>query len=96
MTTRSGSEPEIDLLLERIHLGNLHLKPVSEPDDAPRAPANQMVALRIKNVEVIRHCGKRHQPAHRQAGNIDEETEVASVSDQRRVALRISGRELLL
>src|SRR5690242_15198917 len=40
-------KPKIHLFLERVHLGNLDLDFVAQPNDAARAPANKAVALRI-------------------------------------------------
>ena len=89
-------ETEIDLLLERVHFGDLDLDLVAQPNDAARAAPDQVVSLRIENIKIIGHGGERHQTAHGEAGDIHEEPEVAGVRDECRVALGISGCELLL
>ena len=83
-------QPEIHLLFEGIHFGDLHLDFIAEPNDPPRAAANQVVALGIENVKIIGHGGKRDQAAHGQPGDIHEETEIAGISDQSGVALRMT------
>jgi hypothetical protein len=93
---RAGREPEINLLLERIYFGHLNLQAIAKPNDAPRAPANQVIALRVKHIKIIRHRRERHQPAHGQAGHIHEKPKIARIRDQRGIAPRISGSELLL
>jgi hypothetical protein len=95
-TRHAASEAEIDLLLERVHFGHLDLDLVAQPNDAARAAPDQAVLLGIENIKVIGHGGEWHQAAHGEAGNIHEEPEVAGVRDECRVALGISGRELLL
>jgi hypothetical protein len=72
-----GSESKIHLLFETVNFGDLHFDFVAQADYAPRASANQVVSLGIKNIKVVRHGGKRYEAAHGQAGDIDEETEVA-------------------
>src|ERR1043166_7996189 len=64
-------EAKIDLLLERVHVRHLHLDFVAEANDAPRAPADEMIARRIEDIEVILHRRNRHQAAQAQVGHID-------------------------
>ena len=79
---------------EGTYRGNLHFHFVAEPNDAPGAPADEMVARRLEDVEIIFHRRKRHEPAHAQVGHIDEETQVAHVGHERRITLRLAGLQL--
>ncbi len=55
-----------------------------------------MRAIRVKLIEIVAQAGERNQAAHAQTGHIHEETEVAYVRNQSRVALRLGGAELCL
>ena len=87
-------QTEIDLLLERIHLANVDVNAIAEPNNAASTTADELRSVRIELEEIFLHAGQMHQAAHRQIGHIHKKTEVAHVDHQRRVAFRLAGLEL--
>src|SRR6266568_8357903 len=73
-------QPEIHLLLEAIHLGDLHLHFVPHANHAPIPPSGQLAARLVELVEIVRDAGQVNQPAHRQARHVHEETKVPQVN----------------
>src|SRR4051812_4550910 len=74
---RFTRQSEIDLFLERVNLANFHDNFVTQLDDTPRAPADQMVPRGFENKEVIVHRRKMDQPAHAKVSHIDEKSKIS-------------------
>jgi hypothetical protein len=53
-----------------------------------------MIPIRFEDKKIIFNGGERDVAAHDQTGDIHEETEVANVGDEGRVALRFAGTKL--
>ena len=79
---RAFYQSEVNLLLERVHLGNLHLDLIADPDHAPGSAANQVIPLRLVDEEIIINGGERHRAAHSRARHIHEEPKVPEVSNK--------------
>ena len=89
-----SSQLEIDLFLEGINFRDLDFDFVAETKYSPVAAAHEMVSRGIEDVKIVDQSGKRHEAGHAEARDIDEETEVADVSHQRRITLRPAGPDL--
>src|SRR5579871_5857105 len=87
-------QPKIHLLLETVHLRDLHSDFIAEANDPAITASNQLAPLRIEDIEVILQTRKMHQPAHRQARHIHEKAEVAHINDQRRITRRVRRFQL--
>ena len=81
-------QTEVHLLLETIHLGHLHLQSIAQLDHSSGASSDDLLTRRVEGIEVVHHRGERHQPAHGQAGHIDEKSKVPEIRDERGIALR--------
>ena len=46
-------QPEINLLFESVHFGNLNLYAVTQTHNAPVAPSDQMISFRVEYVKII-------------------------------------------
>jgi hypothetical protein len=80
-------ELKIDLLLECVHFSHLHFDVIAEAKDAAGAPAYEMISRRIEHVKIVLQTGERHEAAHAESRNVDEQTEVADFGDQCGIAL---------
>src|SRR5436853_6143442 len=89
-----SGELEVDLFFEGIDFRDLDFDFVAETKDAPTAAANQMVPRRIEDVKIVDEGRKRHEAGHAEASNIDEETKVANVGHERRIAFGLAGPDL--
>ena len=87
-------QPEVDLLLETIYLGDLHLQSISQLDDSSSASPDNLQARRVEDIEVIFQLGERNHSAHPQARHIDEKPKIPQVRNQRGVALGACRFEL--
>ena len=85
---------EIHLFLEAVHLGDLHFHFVAETEHAAIAPARELPTRFVEFVEIVREAGAVDQPAHREAGHVHEESEVAHVNHQRGIHRRFRHRQL--
>lgn len=89
-----AGEAEVHLLLEAVHLGDLHFHLVAEAEHAAIAPARELSARFVEFVEIVRETGTVDQPAHREAGHVHEESEVAHVNHERGIHRRFRHRQL--
>ena len=89
-----AGEAEVHLFLEAVHLGDLHFHFVAQAEHAAIAPARELTARFVELVEIVRKTGAVNQPAHREAGHVHEETEVAHVNHQRGIHRRFRHRQL--
>jgi hypothetical protein len=64
MGPRFLRDSKIHLFFEAVHLRNLHLDLIPEPDNSPSAAADEMVARRFIDVKIICHGRERHGAAH--------------------------------
>ena len=94
LSKRLLGDLEIDLALEVVHFGDLHLDVVAELENAAGAASDQLRTGGVELIKIVTQTGERHQAAHAEARDIDKKAEVAHVGDERRVARWIGGFEL--
>ena len=88
------SKAEVHLLLRGIYFRNLHGERVAKFNHSPRAAAHEIAPRFVEDVEIVFNRGQRHEAAHREAGNIHEETKVANIRDERGIFHRLAGFQL--
>ena len=96
MLTAARSHPaKVDLLFEGVDLFNLNLDEVSQLDDASTSTPDELDAGRVELVEVVVDSRKRHHTADSDIGDVDEESKVPHIGDQRLIGMRRFGIQLL-
>src|SRR5690606_38669588 len=91
---RFGGEAEVHLFFGGIDFGDLDGDIVAEADDAAAAAADQVIAVGLKDIEIVFNGGEWYEAAHDKAGDIDEEAEIADLGDECGVVFGLAGFEL--
>ena len=89
-----ADKTEVHLFLGGIDFVDLDGDSIAETNDAAAAATDELVVMWFEHVEVVFDRREWNDAAHREAGNIDEEAEIAKIGNKRRVAFGLAGFKL--